>query len=118
MTDLIYVTPKAAAHIKKMMMHHQDALAFRLSVKQTGCSGYMYVPEVIALTKDGDVEAYHQEGLLIYLAPEARDMIKGTTIDFVSKALGLEQLVYDNPNTDSLCGCGESFTLKKVENDT
>lgn len=113
MTDLIHVTPEAAVHIKKTMSHYRDAIAFRLSVKQTGCSGYMYVPEVIVSVKEGDIEAYHQDSLLIYLAPEALTMLEGTTIDFVSKALGMAQLVYDNPNTDSLCGCGESFTLKK-----
>lgn len=113
MTNLIHVTPEAAAHIKKIISHHRDAVAFRLSVKQTGCSGYMYVPEVITAVKEGDREAYHHDGLIIYLASEALNMVKDTTIDFVSKALGMAQLVYDNPNTDSVCGCGESFTLKK-----
>lgn len=112
MNELIKVTDPAIRHIKKTIERHPAAIAFRLSVKQTGCSGYMYVPEVVVTAKPDDIEAYNQDGLLIYLAPEALLMIKGTTIDFTSRAFGMEQLVYDNPNTDSLCGCGESFTLK------
>ena len=117
MTNLINVTDKATKHINKTIAQHAGAVAFRLAVKQTGCSGYMYVPEVVTAPKPGDLEAYQQDGLLIYLAPEALDMVNGTTIDFASKAFGMEQLVYDNPNTDSLCGCGESFTLKVSSHD-
>ena len=117
MIELIKVTDKAAHHIKKTMAQHAGAVAFRLSVKQTGCSGYMYMPEVVTAPKAGDLVAYQQHDLLVYLAPEALDMLKGTTIDFASKAFGMEQLVYHNPNTDSLCGCGESFTLKVSPHD-
>ena len=113
MSHILEVTPAAMTHIKKMMLRHPGATAFRLSVKRTGCSGYMYVPEIVVSAKEGDINAYQQNDLMVYLDPKALPMLKGTTIDLVTKTLGMEQLAYRNPNTDSLCGCGESFTLKE-----
>ncbi|MCX7125661.1 MAG: iron-sulfur cluster assembly accessory protein [Gammaproteobacteria bacterium] len=113
---MITLTAAAKQHIKIMLMEvgalATTKTAFRLSVKQTGCSGYMYVPEIVEhKKKETDIEIKTPD-LLIYIDTESAEILKGTEIDYVKKGLGLYQLEYHNPNADSLCGCGESFNLK------
>ena len=109
---LVMMSNKAVAHINKTIEARGSGIGFRLAVKQTGCSGYMYVPEIIDEARPDDVEVAGYEGFTLYVDPEAVPIIQGTYIDFVAKSFGMEQLEYDNPNADSLCGCGESFNLK------
>jgi iron-sulfur cluster assembly protein len=110
--NIITLTPAAIGHIKKVMSQHQNAVGFRLSLKQTGCSGYMYMPAVIETIKPDDIEIDIDEAFKVYLEPSCVDKIRGTEIDFVTKDLGMQQLQFNNPNATSLCGCGESFNLK------
>lgn len=105
-------TDAAVRHLTKILDKNQ-ASAFRLSIKVTGCSGYMYQPETVNEPKEGDIEIQTPQGLLVYLDPKAKDILQGTLVDFVEKSLGMKQLVFNNPNVDSTCGCGESFNLKE-----
>jgi len=109
---MINITPAALAHIEKIMARNPDALGFRLSVKETGCSGLMYVPEVVKEPKADElvIEVGH---LKVYVPNAAVAALKGTEIDLIDKGLGQQQLIFNNPNAESLCGCGESFNLKK-----
>lgn len=90
---------------------------FRLGVKQTGCSGYMYQPDIIEAPSDNDIIGYQTAKFEAYVDPAALPIIQGTQIDFVEKSFGMKQLVYDNPNANGLCGCGESFHLNEEQTD-
>lgn len=111
MTDIISLTPAAIAHIKQQIAADDQAIGFRLGVKQTGCNGYMYVPEVIHSANPHDVTLAIDENLIVYIPKDAVEKIRGTKIDFLKKDLGAEVLVYDNPRASGLCGCGESFNI-------
>jgi len=108
---MITFTEAALNHIKKMLINRGENPAFRLSVKKTGCSGYMYVPEIVNAKKDSDIEIRDGD-LLIYIDRDSELLLKGTVVDYVQKNLGLSQLIFNNPNAESLCGCGESFNLR------
>lgn len=109
---LLSFTKAAVKHIQHIMASKPNAIGFRLAVKQTGCSGYMYVPEIISSVKEGDIHLEIAEGLPVYIDPNAKSLIQGTYVDYVQKALGQYALEFDNPNAEGLCGCGESFKLK------
>lgn len=109
---MITLTQSAKTHIQSMLKSQTDA--FRLSIKQTGCSGYMYVPEIVEHKKKETDIKIQFDNLLIYIDADAAPILQGTEIDYVKKSLGVYQLEYHNPNADSLCGCGESFNLKKA----
>jgi iron-sulfur cluster assembly accessory protein len=111
---MITLTESAKQHIQKMLENKGENAAFRLWIKKTGCSGYMYMPEIVFAKKENDIEL-HESTILIYIDRDAVPLIKGTVIDYVKKSLGVSQLEFQNPNADSLCGCGESFNLKKHE---
>lgn len=109
----ISITEKAAAHIKKMMEKKPGSLGFRVSVKTTGCNGYMYVPAIIDSENPEDFKVL-SEGVNLYVDKNAVEILEGTQIDYKTVSLGQAQLVFNNPNVESECGCGESFALKKL----
>lgn len=112
MTQVIQLTKAAIKHIQGVLQKHPKGSFFRLSIKQTGCSGYMYVPEICQSKKnESDIELGLVE-LPVLIDAECVPLIQGTLIDYVKKNLGVSQLHFDNPNAEGLCGCGESFQLK------
>ncbi len=112
---IIQMTESAVQHVQKILEKKESGSKFRLSVKETGCSGLMYVPEVVMEVKPTDIEVLINQNLTLYLDQEALESVRGTLIDLKSQSLGQLQLVYNNPNAEGLCGCGESFNLKKPE---
>lgn len=113
--DIIQITQAAADHLKKIIAQSTDGDAIRLSVKKTGCSGYMYVPEVVQQARANDLKIANPYGFDIFLDAQSENIMTGTVIDYVAKSLGVKQLEFINPNAVSLCGCGESFKLKGDE---
>lgn len=110
MSDAVIILTKSAiAHIKKQIVA-ADGNAFRLSIRRTGCNGYMYMPAVVSKPLPNDV-ALAFDDLQVYVDKAAVPKIRGTKIDFVEKDLGAAVLQYDNPKASGLCGCGESFNL-------
>jgi len=110
--SLVTITKAAADHIKKVMTDKKDAIGFRVSVKKTGCSGYMYVPSIVTEESSNDIKVETEFGVTIYIDSQYEQIFKGTEIDYKGKDLGQSLLVFNNPNVDNECGCGESFGLK------
>lgn len=109
---LINVTDAAIAHLQKMIQQ-KKAKAFRLSLKESGCNGYRYHPEIIEEINSNDIKIQLPQGLLVTVDPASVDLINGVTIDYVTHGLGQSQLQFINPNVSGECGCGESFSVKK-----
>jgi iron-sulfur cluster assembly protein len=107
---MITLTESAVAHIQTMLKNKGENAAFRLSIKKTGCSGYMYVPEIVNAKNENDIEQCISN-LLMYFDASTVELIKGTTVDYIQKSLGVSQLVFTHPQAKSVCGCGESFKL-------
>lgn len=108
---MITLTTTAKQHIRNILKNKGENAAFRLSIKKTGCSGYMYLPEIVHSKKETDIEI-RESDLLIYIDRDASELIKDTQIDYVKKSLGSSQLVFNNPNAEGVCGCGESFQIR------
>ncbi len=112
--QLVFST-KAIAHVQTIMQGHEAPLGFRLSIKKTGCSGYMYQPSIITELSDKNVEVLVEGGLRVFVDKACVELINGTEVDFVQESLGQNRLVFKNPRAVSLCGCGESFNLTEDE---
>ena len=80
-----------------------------VGVKSGGCSGLSYdlkfdreVHEEDKLFEDNQVKILVDKKSLLYLI--------GTTLEF-SGGLNGKGFVFNNPNAQRTCGCGESFSL-------
>jgi iron-sulfur cluster assembly protein len=81
----------------------------RVGVKSGGCSGLTYelkfdkaLSESDKLFEDNDVRIAVDKKSFLYLV--------GTTLEF-SGGLNGKGFVFNNPNAQRTCGCGESFSL-------
>jgi len=106
----IRLTDRASAHIKREMANEDTAIGFRIAVKKTGCSGWMYAVEFAHERRDNDVVFSVDNDLDIYVDAHSLGFLQGTEVDFIQEGL-TRQLKFNNPNVSSECGCGESFAV-------
>ena len=107
----VSVTPAARAHLRQTL-RAGNAPAIRLSVKESGCTGYMYVLDLADAAGDGDLALRVDSDVLLLVDRASIPVLRGTTIDFVREGLN-SLLRFDNPNVQDQCGCGESFNVKE-----
>ena len=111
--NIIKLTEAAYMHIQSLIKKKTTLSLFRLSVKKTGCSGYMYQPEIVENPEESDIVMQVLVELTVAIDINSLYIIKGTVVDYVEKQLGQYQLQFNNPNAIRVCGCGESFHLKE-----
>lgn len=112
---MITLTDAAIEHIASIISRNKNGVAFRLSVKEAGCSGYRYAPEVVEEGQENDIRMDTEQGVIVFIDPQWGRVLQGTVIDLVSETLGQKRLVFRNPNVTDECGCGESFSIKSWE---
>lgn len=106
---VLTVTKPAALKIAELMRHSSPGSnGLRLSVRTRGCSGNAFHMEYAVEKKkfDEEVEAY---GTKVWIDSNAIMKILGSTMDYVELDLSSE-FVFENPNVEGTCGCGESWT--------
>ena len=109
-TKVLCITERAAMHFQRLIARRDPPGVFRLSLRDSGCSGFRYVPEIVDQPMGGDWIS-EQQGVTLCVAREDIPKLIGTTVDYVTKDLGW-RLVFRNPHAEDVCGCGESFNLK------
>ncbi len=109
MTDVISVTPAAAAHFAAQLQK-KGGKGVRVSLKESGCTGFMYVIDEVDGPHDGDIEKTLDNGVSIYIDPQNISALRGTIIDYTQEGLN-RNLQMNNPNVKDKCGCGESFSI-------
>lgn len=109
-SETVSVTPAAVEHFKRQIAANKEASAVRLSVKQSGCTGFMYVVDLVAESMGDDLHLPLAEGLDLLIDPISVPVVSGTQIDYVTEGVN-RQLKFLNPNAKDYCGCGESFSV-------
>src|SRR5262249_48263405 len=109
--QVMRLTDAAAERIKAVMAKADRPItAVRVGVKNGGCAGMAYTMEY-AETVDPKDEVVEDKGVRILIDPKTVLFLLGTEMDYkVGKLSG--QLVFNNPNQTSACGCGESVQLE------
>ena len=107
----IELTENALKHIQKWLKKTENSLGVRLSIKETGCSGFEYVTEVIDTLHPDDLLSNIKD-INIYVEASAYPYLKGVHLDYVKEGLNYK-FVFNNPNASGVCGCGESFTVEQ-----
>ena len=107
--ELVSVTAAAAEHFRSSLAGTGHA-GVRISVQESGCTGYMYVLDFVE-SQPGDAQSLPLgDGLLLYIDRQSLPMLQGTEIDYVREGVNSE-LRFNNPNASNYCGCGESFSI-------
>ena len=110
------LTDTAAARIKALMAGKPDVVALRLGVKKGGCAGMEYTMSW-AQTQDRFDEVVEDKGVKVLIDPMAVMYLLGTEMDYRVDKLAA-QFVFNNPNQQSACGCGESVAITPVSKES
>jgi iron-sulfur cluster assembly protein len=81
----------------------------RVGVKSGGCSGLSYDLKFDKL-KENDDKVFEDNGIKIIVDKKSFLYLIGTTLEY-SGGLNGSGFVFNNPNANRTCGCGESFSL-------
>ena len=102
------ISDTAASHLTEMI-NANNSLGIRISLKDSGCSGFAYQLDLIDDLDENDLTG-EVNGVNLFIHEKSFIFLKGTKLDFVKKNLN-QELVFLNPNVSAECGCGESFNF-------
>ena len=106
---MITVTEAAQEKITDILAEENNpALKLRMFVQGGGCSGFSYGFSLDADKNEDDFEIpINSTSVLIDVM--SMQYVSGATIDYKEELMG-SQFVIKNPNAQSTCGCGSSFS--------
>lgn len=84
------------------------SMALLVGVLSGGCSGYMYDLQIVDNT-DIDCQELAISGFRILVPNSSSHLLNGIEIDYEDRLMG-GGFKINNPNAQSSCGCGESFS--------
>lgn len=102
-------TDKAAEKVKELIAEEGNAdLKLRVFVSGGGCSGFQYGFTFEEAQGDDDT-VVEKDGVTLLIDPMSYQYLAGAEIDYAEGLQG-SQFVIKNPNAQSTCGCGSSFS--------
>lgn len=109
---MIKVSDTAKKKIAELMSDDDFNIArdfVRVGVKSGGCSGLSYELK-FDKSKSEDDKVFEDNAVKIIVDKKSFLYLVGTTLEF-SGGLNGKGFVFQNPNAQRTCGCGESFSL-------
>jgi iron-sulfur cluster insertion protein len=105
----IILTQNAAKRVAWIAARQGKPAILRLAVDGGGCAGFTYKFELADAPGAEDAVA-EAEGVKLVVDPISLELVKGSAVDFVED-LGGAAFRVTNPNAQSGCGCGSSFSV-------
>jgi iron-sulfur cluster insertion protein len=107
---MIDIKPSAVAKIKDLLAEENNPdLKLRIFVQGGGCSGFSYgfTFDEVAQEDDFDLEF---DGMHLLVDSMSSQYLQGAEVDYVENLMGSEFKI-KNPNAQTTCGCGSSFSV-------
>ena len=106
---MITITESAVGKIKDILAEENNpAVKLRVFVQGGGCSGFSY-----GFTFDEEVNEddfnIEIDGIKVLVDSMSSTYLQGAAIDFKDELMGASFII-NNPNAQSTCGCGSSFS--------
>jgi iron-sulfur cluster assembly accessory protein len=105
----ISLTESAARRVSAIAARKEKPAILRLSVDGGGCAGFTYRFDLAEAAEPDDSIA-ETDGVKLVVDPISLDLVRGSAVDFVED-LGGAAFRVTNPNAQSGCGCGSSFSV-------
>jgi iron-sulfur cluster insertion protein len=107
---MINITDFAATKIADIMAEENNPKAkLRTFVQGGGCSGFTYGFTIDEEQNEDDF-VIEKSGVVILVDSMSMQYLQGAKIDYQDDLSG-SQFVISNPNAQSTCGCGSSFSV-------
>ena len=105
----ISLTENAAKRVAAIAARKNAPAILRLAVDGGGCAGFTYSFELAGAADEDDTIA-ETDGVTLVVDPASLELVRGSCVDFVED-LGGSSFKVTNPNAQSGCGCGSSFSV-------
>ena len=106
---MMTITESAKIKILDLLLEEGNPnLALRTFVQGGGCSGFSYGFTFDEITNEDDFEI-PLEKFKVLVDAMSMQYLQGASIDYKEDISG-SQFVISNPNAQSTCGCGSSFS--------
>lgn len=100
----------AASKVRELIEEEgNDELKLRVFISGGGCSGFQYGFTFDEEIGEGDT-IVENEGVKLLVDPMSFQYLSGAEIDY-SEGMEGAQFVIRNPNAQTTCGCGSSFSV-------
>lgn len=108
--EQIELTPLAIEKIADILAEENNpALKLRTFVQGGGCSGFQYGFTLDEEANEDDF-VIERPGLTVLIDAMSMQYLQGSTIDYKEELMG-SNFVISNPQAQSTCGCGSSFSI-------
>ena len=105
----IVFTDAAATKVSELIAEENNPnLKLRVFISGGGCSGFQYGFTFDEAIEDGDSQVENQ-GVTLLIDPMSVQYLMGAEIDYKEDLQGA-QFIIRNPNAQTTCGCGQSFS--------
>lgn len=105
----VTVSARAARRIAEILKAESPPAMLRVAVTGGGCSGFQYNFALDEVKADDDL-VLERDGAVVLIDSMSLDFLRGAEIDFVDDLIGASFKI-NNPNAQSSCGCGTSFSV-------
>ena len=103
-------TDAAARKVGELIREEDNPeLMLRVFVSGGGCSGFQYGFTFDEKMEEGDTQVENQ-GVTLLVDPMSVQYLMGAEIDYKEDLEGA-QFIIRNPNAQTTCGCGSSFSV-------
>jgi iron-sulfur cluster insertion protein len=107
---MIEITESAKNKIKDILYDEGNPkMSLRTFVQGGGCSGFSYGFTLDEEQNEDDFEIVLDE-FKVLIDVMSMQYLQGASIDYKEELMG-SQFVIKNPNAQSTCGCGSSFSV-------
>lgn len=106
----IDISDKCIEKVKDLLIDEGNpALCLRVFVQGGGCSGFSYGFTFDEITNEDDF-TFEKESVKVLIDSMSYQYLAGASIDYKEDLMSNE-FVIRNPNAQSTCGCGSSFSV-------
>ena len=110
MEHVIQMTESAANQIAELILEENNPnLKLRIFVQGGGCSGMQYGFEFAEEVAEDDF-VIEKNNVQILVDSMSYQYLVGAVIDYKESIMG-SSFSIDNPNAETSCGCGSSFSV-------
>ena len=109
-TDSIQIGQGAVTRIAQLIeAEGKPHMMLRVGITGGGCSGFQYQFSLDEKVNDDD-RIFEEGGIKVVIDETSIPFVAGATLDFKTDLMGA-YFAMENPNADSTCGCGSSFSV-------
>lgn len=107
---MITITDSAITKIQEILTEENNpAIKLRVFVQGGGCSGFSYGFSLDEDLNEDDFE-FNKDGVQVLVDSMSAQYLTGAIINYKEDLSG-SSFVIENPNAQTTCGCGSSFSV-------